>query len=254
MPPDIRDAASVCVFRLTRGRIEVLMLKRPDHGAFPGAWVFPGGKVDPEDQVGALDEGVVRRRAAVREAREESGLILDPSSLVLISRCPPTPHQSPAQFDTWIYACEVPPASDAVVDGSEIVDHAWIEPGRALSGHARSELVLLPPTWITLHHLATYSTADEALESIAKNAPERYASRLAGVGNEQLLLWSGDIAYDNEAALDAPGPRNRLTISSLPWCTSDGGSKTWVTSRSASKGTCRTGRARSAGRPRSRPQ
>lgn len=216
MPTALKDAATVCVTRVKEGRMEVLLLRRPDKGTFPGAWVFPGGKVDPEDHEGTTEDEVVRRRAAVREAHEEAGLRIDPSALVLLSRWRP-PAESPAQFDTWIYVCKVADDSDVKIDGSEIVDHVWIEPAAALSRHGRSDLALIPPTWVTIDLLAGYAAPDDALEAIAGREPARHTSRMISRGDERLLLWSGDIAYHGQVDVDAPGPRHRLSIGSLPW-------------------------------------
>ncbi|MEY2404778.1 MAG: hypothetical protein QOD38_2329, partial [Acidimicrobiaceae bacterium] len=74
VPPPI-PAATVVLVRDGAGGLETLMLRRNAHGAFGGMWVFPGGRVDPddgEDEIGA-------RRAAVRETMEEASLVLDPS-------------------------------------------------------------------------------------------------------------------------------------------------------------------------------
>ena len=90
-----RDAATVMLLRQSRGRLEVYMLRRKPTMAFaPGAYVFPGGSVDPRDadeQVAwagpdAAEWGRVFDAppslamalvcAAVRETFEESGVLL----------------------------------------------------------------------------------------------------------------------------------------------------------------------------------
>lgn len=49
-PQPIRDAATLILFRHTHGQIEVLMGERHGGNAFmPGQFVFPGGKLDPND-------------------------------------------------------------------------------------------------------------------------------------------------------------------------------------------------------------
>lgn len=91
-----RDAATVALFRAGRGGgIEVYLLRRKPTMAFAaGAYVFPGGSVDPRDTDQAVawagpspaawgrvfdaDEAVARGLvcAAVRETFEESGVLL----------------------------------------------------------------------------------------------------------------------------------------------------------------------------------
>src|SRR5690606_41284864 len=66
------------------------MLRKTRGQAFGGAWVFRGGRV--EDGGGTGLEGA--RRAAVREAREETGLVLDPDRLVAFAHWTP-PREAP---------------------------------------------------------------------------------------------------------------------------------------------------------------
>lgn len=93
-PARPRDAATVMLLRDTPGGVEVFMLRRAATMAFaPGAYVFPGGSVDPGDAspVGwtgpsAADFGGLLGcsaelagalvQAAVRETFEESGVLL----------------------------------------------------------------------------------------------------------------------------------------------------------------------------------
>ena len=68
------QAATVILLRDTPGGLETLMLRRDSKLAFVGGmWVFPGGRVDPEDAAGLApgDELGAARRAAVRESLEE---------------------------------------------------------------------------------------------------------------------------------------------------------------------------------------
>ena len=90
-----RDAATVILLRAAPGDPEVYLLRRLSSMAFaPGAYVFPGGKVDDRDTEGghgwagpppeqlALALGVPPAgvaalvRAAVRETFEECGVLL----------------------------------------------------------------------------------------------------------------------------------------------------------------------------------
>jgi 8-oxo-dGTP pyrophosphatase MutT (NUDIX family) len=49
LPPAI-PAATVVLLRDAAGGLETLMLRRNSKLAFAGgAWVFPGGRIDPED-------------------------------------------------------------------------------------------------------------------------------------------------------------------------------------------------------------
>lgn len=85
-PAEARPAATVVLLRDGRDGPEALLMRRHRRSGFvPGAWVFPGGRVDPADGERRLLE---RCRglgpepappfwlAAVREAFEETGVLL----------------------------------------------------------------------------------------------------------------------------------------------------------------------------------
>ena len=105
-------AATVIPLRDGPSGLEVLLLRRSGRGVFGGMWVFPGGQVDPGDFDGASRTGgaggeetelAAARRAAVREAEEEAGIVLDEGSLVHLSFWlpPPTVHR---RFATWFFS------------------------------------------------------------------------------------------------------------------------------------------------------
>src|SRR3954468_11810875 len=97
-------AATVILARDTKRGPEVLMLRRNSKIAFGGMWVFPGGRVDPTDLEGVPegDELAAARRAAVREAHEEAGLVVDEAGLVVFSHWVP-PVEVPKRFSTWFF-------------------------------------------------------------------------------------------------------------------------------------------------------
>lgn len=149
--PMLIPAASVIVLR--NAPLEVLMLRRNEKSSFvPGAWVFPGGMLDPGERA---------QDAAVRETREECGIVLDADALVLTSRWI-TPVGIPKRFDTWFFLANVPRGIEVRVDGGEIVDAMWIAPAAAL---ARRDLKLVFPTIRNLEALTGFDSADALLES-----------------------------------------------------------------------------------------
>ncbi len=85
-PAPVRPAATLLLLRDTPAGIEVLMTRRSDRASFaPGAYVFPGGRIDDGD---AAAHGLADRRptqgapqltqtiAALRETFEELGVLL----------------------------------------------------------------------------------------------------------------------------------------------------------------------------------
>jgi 8-oxo-dGTP pyrophosphatase MutT (NUDIX family) len=219
-------AATVIPLRDGPAGLETLMLKRNSKLEFAGGmWVWPGGRVETADHAAGtvptapalddLDMLDAARRAAVREAAEEAGIALDPRSLVWLSHWTP-PEMSPKRFSTWFF---VAPAPEGVVevDGGEIHDHAWWAPVEAMRRRDALEIELSPPTWITLVQLARFATTAQALATLAAETPEPFATRLARAGGEPVLLYHGDVGYDDGDRADDPGPHHRLWMRPDGW-------------------------------------
>jgi 8-oxo-dGTP pyrophosphatase MutT (NUDIX family) len=209
-------AATVILLRDRTSGLETLMVRRVSSVHFGGMWVFPGGRIDPDDYP-AADTGDVltaARRAAAREAAEEAGLVVDDTGLVPFSHWTP-PALTPKRFSTWFFVAAAP-AGSVTVDGGEIHDHAWVLPAEALRRRDLGEVELAPPTWVTLHRLAEYSDVATAIADSQSRAPEIFATRLARVENGMVALYSGDAGYE-DAAADRPGARHRLWMLDSGW-------------------------------------
>jgi 8-oxo-dGTP pyrophosphatase MutT (NUDIX family) len=152
-----RDAATLI---LVRGRREVMMGQRAKgHVFMPDKWVFPGGRVDPGDaRLPAAAEltpeteallragGIVRRPprafalAAVRETREEAGLVLgdeqgpDLSKLAFVARAI-TPPYRPRRFDARFFLADAGEvlAHDEPEAGDELLHTRWFPIDEALA-------------------------------------------------------------------------------------------------------------------------
>jgi 8-oxo-dGTP pyrophosphatase MutT (NUDIX family) len=148
----VQDAATVVVVRDGEPGLEVLLLRRTSAAVFaPGAHVFPGGAVDPED-------GDDLRATAAREALEESGLRLDPAALRPLARWV-TPPGGPRRYDTRFYLTAAPAGQAAACDGEETVEADWWRPADALG----AGITLIEPTRVTLEWLAGHVTVADAL-------------------------------------------------------------------------------------------
>lgn len=204
LPPS-RAAATVVVVRPgddpTTGAFEILLLRRSDVGQFGGMWVFPGGRVDDDDP--GTSDLERARHAAVREAREEVGLHLEPHRLVTWSHWTP-PAVAPKRYTTWFFVAPWT-GDDVEVDGVEILDHRWMAPLDALD----AGLPLAPPTIVTLHELHEA----RSLEALAHRAdPPAYLTVVTtDADGAMVLLWHGDAGYESADA-GAPGTRHRLVM------------------------------------------
>lgn len=253
----LEDAATIVLLRDGASGLETLMLERPHHSrSFGGAWVFPGGKVDPEDRFNGalppLDELAAAQRAGLRELAEETGQELGPDQLVWLAQW--TPMQAiPRRFRTWFMLA--PAASNRVVlNPEEHQRYEWFSPAVALARHAEAEMALVPPTWVTLHNLTAMGSVAQALAHARKHPPFAYKSQLlmpdagsrlgvTGTGSggaagglgatgnagsvvatalpDMLGERPAGVMWDGDEDYPGseahPGGRHRLTMTSLPW-------------------------------------
>jgi 8-oxo-dGTP pyrophosphatase MutT (NUDIX family) len=195
---------------------EVLLVQRNQQLSFHGgAWVFPGGRIDPQDYANSQNDVLAAaKRAAVREVWEEAGVRVDADDLVLISRWI-TPEGQPKRFDTWFFAAR---AEDepVCIDGEEIHAHRWLQPALAVEMQARGELVLPPPTFVTLVQLNKAAEVNAMLEFLKAGPIDTYRPRLCLLPGGACTLYVGDAGYDANDP-DVRGPRHRLWMLESGW-------------------------------------
>jgi 8-oxo-dGTP pyrophosphatase MutT (NUDIX family) len=216
---DVDDAvlaATVIVLRDGDQGVETLLLRRNSKLGFAGGmWVFPGGRVDEGDAAAGDDEEAVARRAAVREAREEAGIELEPDALVALSHWTPDRASKHKRFATWFFVAVAAPG-DVVIDGGEIVDHVWATPAAALDLHAAGEVELLPPTYVTLSDLASHEHTSAVLAAAGSGGVPRFLTRILRHEGVLMALWAGDAGYEDGDPSRA-GTQHRLLMGELPW-------------------------------------
>jgi 8-oxo-dGTP pyrophosphatase MutT (NUDIX family) len=192
--------------------LRVLMLHKTSKIAFGGMWVFPGGRIDPEDYPADGDSDVAARNAAAREAHEEAGIHSSAEAFVWFAHWTPPPG-TPRRFATWFFAARAD-SHDVSVDGGEIQDHEWLNPAEALTRHAAGEIDLAPPTWVTLHQLSRFSSVDGALAQLGSGGVRTYETHVGKrADGARVAMWSGDAGYETMDA-DAEGDRHRLVMTS----------------------------------------
>jgi 8-oxo-dGTP pyrophosphatase MutT (NUDIX family) len=214
-PTPAIPAATVILLRDVPGGIETLMLRRNSKIAFGGMWVFPGGRVEESDAAGLDDEVATARRAAVREAEEETGLVLDAGDLVAVSHWTPPP-VTPKRFSTWFFVARAPEGAVTIDDG-EIHEHMWVTPQDAIAQRDGSLIELAPPTWVTLHTLSEAADTADALARAGALEPLVFVTQIAKTADGLAALWAGDHAYETGEDADAAGPRHRLVMTDAAW-------------------------------------
>jgi len=213
-----------------------MVRRTPEARFMGGAWVFPGGAVDPADRSDAAHAAVVCSStemlpwvaAAIRELVEETGIWLLESGTVLTSDRPSdeevfsdvlgregrfagdalhyfanwiTPKPLPVRFDTRFFAAVMPPGVDPVVDHVELVDARWIRPPDAFDLADADEWDIAFPTRKILEFLGGFESTVGLLDDIAQRSRvEVTQPRLAMVAGRVEVLMPGDAGFDEAAA------------------------------------------------------
>lgn len=198
-PVEPRPSATVLVLRGT-SPWQVLMMRRPGGAEFaPGAWVFPGGSVQADDEsfadpvrAAAIRElfeelGVLlarrrdRRFARDREARKLRDLHASGSSfnggleqlglepafdrLTYFQRWI-TPVVMRRRFDARFYVAKLPAGQREHPQVGEVVDWRWVTPVEAID-----ELQLVPATRRVLETLALEAEAPRLIRKLRRRRP-----------------------------------------------------------------------------------
>jgi 8-oxo-dGTP pyrophosphatase MutT (NUDIX family) len=209
-------SATVILLRDVGSSCETLLLRRNSKIAFHGgAWVFPGGRIDPEDYPpGTEDMLAAARQAAVRESYDEAGLTLTQEDLIWISHWT-TPEGRPERYSTWFFMATA--KDEAVrIDGDEIHDHRWMQPRHALTAQRAGEIELPPPTFVTLTQLAAHTSAASALAHFSRRPAEIFTPRYKPVPGGVCSLYAEDDGYPT-VDIDSQGRRHRLWMIDSGW-------------------------------------
>jgi 8-oxo-dGTP pyrophosphatase MutT (NUDIX family) len=192
-PVTPRPAATVILLRGGAEQLEILLVKRNPRTRFMGgAWVFPGGAVDPHEGRGER----ALRAAALRELREEAGIhVTDPHALIGFSRWI-TPEEITTRFDTWFYLAAAPTGVDAHVDGHEVVQARWYEPANALKAAHAGEIELVFPTIKNLEQLAKFRSATELVEYARRRKIQPVLPRVLVSGEMARIVLPDEPGYE----------------------------------------------------------
>lgn len=209
-----RPAATVLLVRDGVDGLEVLMIRRNASTAFGGMWAFPGGVIEAADASGAADTLDAARRAAAREALEEVGLELEPSSFVFWSHWLPPDHDE-RRFSTWFFVAAASDAHAVIgVDGLEVDEHRWFSPAAALAARDAGEIALAPPTMVSLVQLREVESVDAV---IGAAQPFYFATRFGVLADgTRVCLWEGDAGYAT-GDVTASGTMHRLVMDDGGW-------------------------------------
>ena len=209
---EIKPASTIMLARDQGDSLEVLLLKRNKALAFAGGlWVFPGGKIEEEEQKRGEDELAAAKLAAIRETKEETDLDIEIEDLIFFSHWT-TPVIEPRRYATWFFFGEVRAADAEVkIDDSEIKDHLWINPEIALEKVRHRELAMMPPTLMSLQLIRKCNSVAEAREKLEKQDALYTLPVLQRLGSTMVCMYEGDAGYESGNA-ETEGGRHRLLL------------------------------------------
>jgi 8-oxo-dGTP pyrophosphatase MutT (NUDIX family) len=210
-----RDAATVLLLRDGAAGLEVFMVKRNTMVDFmAGAHVFPGGKVDAEDAAlaprlrGGIAAGVsaAHYAAAIRETREEAGVLLDydADGLVAWTRWV-TPAISPKRFDAVFFLAAAPAGQEARHDDGETTESLWIRPAAALERVQDGGMMIAPATYKCLCALAEYRDVAQALAAARASPPRVWCPVVKQEHGRRFVILSDDPQHPDHYQR-MPGP------------------------------------------------
>lgn len=177
--PPIRPAATVVLLRDGADGLEVWLQQRGHTLAFAASmWAFPGGRVDDDEDTSGVghdlrrdvtvwgdvdaDVAAAHVAAAVRETWEESGVRLDPATLVPWTRWVTPPGES-RRFDARFYLAACPRDQSPRPLTGEVAAGEWFVVRAAVDAFAAGALPMWPPTISTLVSLTSFDDVESAL-------------------------------------------------------------------------------------------
>lgn len=214
----IRAAATVVLLRESANGLEVLLLRRNAAVQFAGGlWVFPGGAIDTADFAeSSHDTMAAAKRAAIREAREETGIDIENCQLQFFAHWT-TPEGSVKRYATWFFVAALLSGDvDVVVDGSEIVEHRWLSPQSAIALHRARALDMMPPTFITLAELAVCNSMIEVEAMYRERPVTDILPKFVSTDNGVVALYPLDDGYEAGNAKSG-GKRHRCYRADDGW-------------------------------------
>lgn len=205
--PEVREAATVVLLRAsTQGgeaAPEIYMLRRSAKSTFmPDSLVFPGGRVEQEDQDGAgQTNDAAFESAARRECLEECGIDISSRQLTWFDTWKTPSGESPRRYVARFYFAHLTAdeGGEAEADGVETEDGRWASALAHLASWDAGKVDLPPPTVSILMLLAEHGEAGFATGSDAQLETPILPKVVAAEGTICILL-----PHDREYE-DAPG-------------------------------------------------
>jgi 8-oxo-dGTP pyrophosphatase MutT (NUDIX family) len=151
-------AAAVAFVRDSDRGIQVYLSRRPAHFRYyPGAYVFPGGRVESCD--------ADLRVAASREVKEEIGVQIDPQKLILLRESYTSAHAGPV-YHLFIFAYAVDGQFPTEPNPEEVQGELWV-----VARDALVQLNLPYQIGAAVRAIAEFDSVAELLAALRRRGP-----------------------------------------------------------------------------------
>ena len=117
---------------------------------------------DGSERFSAYRKEVHRDDAGMFELAEREGIVYALDRLVPYARWI-APAVEKKRFDARFFVARLPREQDASHDRIELTDTVWMSPEEALTRQARQEILLFPPTLVTLMDISEFGSLDELM-------------------------------------------------------------------------------------------
>lgn len=197
----IWPAATVILLKEPKNRaLEVFLMKRPLTAKFmPGAYVFPGGRVD---------EGEGFTQAAIRECREECGIIIPSTDNLVPFSWWITPKHERRRYDTRFFVTQVGVDVETNMNPAEALEGVWMTAKDAISKSMDGHMKVAPPTRACLEVIQIANSFDHLL-AIKPDPDIPIEPNFIEKDGEMILTLPGDPLHPNQA-IEQPYKRTRF--------------------------------------------
>jgi len=124
-----------------------------------------------------------------------------------------TPAAEPKRYDTRFFLAPAPPHR-ADVDAQEVTEGEWFTPAAALAAYTAGEIVLAPPTLVTLEDLVGAKTLDDAAACVERPIPA-ICPVITNDESGMVLALPGDPLHESQTPAFAGRSRIIMTAAGL---------------------------------------
>ena len=129
-----------------------------------------------------------------------------------------TPRLMRSHFDTRFFAAFMPPDQACLPDDRETVHGIWISPEKGLKENHRGEILLSPPTLVTLHELLVYKDLSDLKKEVKTRLwGDARFPRLVPLTEGALILQPWDSMRYGEVKVDTKGLEKMILPTGAPF-------------------------------------